>query len=641
MPQQQAGSPQSLTVFAKELGPWTPAIDSRRLDKPSIISGRNFKDEVDGPVSAWSNNIVNFNLWTEGERRKVSELRIVNDILYGMETGVWKINKVSGQMELLLPANITEPFWPWTIAYVGGVYYIAQYDIGLWQFDPILNTLAYIVTLSGTKCRYVAESAGRLIYFSDEDIWVSAQDDGTDFTPSLTTAAGAQPLSLIGGTAFRIEVLTDGFLVYTSEGILKATFVQAAYIFKYDPLKTHVKIFSPNGAVYIPKIGAVSLDASGFALTKEFDYQDRGVSQPWEPIMSAYLKASIIDGLDKTLYGTIQMYWSDAEQKLFVSFSSNTREGIMLTTFAWSFVTKRWMPMNHQHTGIFETYTATNNIYSCGFMATDGYMRAFTNSDRTQDLPPSPTSIVDYLFRTESQQQILAEINMSGTIYQLGTTDINGSDHNPNDYKDFIPTAGLFYINSESFSDTPVYDVSDPDMVLGGVILGGTFMDFYISGGIELYARGYVLPSIGLDSELIIGPYRFNDQTQPDETSAIGTVIMGLTPAANFTITEDWNILTGMEDWNALTGVEDWGSGNAVPNRFTLTLNSTNDGVNAGIQGPEELPVFNDLGSSLTYAPMGYSGIYHILTMDALEAGESFALKVVDLSGLLTGRLDA
>lgn len=632
---------QSLTVFAKELGPWTPDIDARRLEKPSIVSGRNFKDEPDGPISAWSSNVVNWNFWTEAERKKVTELRTDNDILYGMETGVWRINKVSGQMELLLPANVTEPFWPWTIALVGGLYYIAQYDIGLWQYDPTINSLAYITTLSGTKCRYVAECAGRLIYFSDHDIWVSALDNGTDFTPSLTTAAQAQPLSIIGGTPFRIEVLTDGFLVLTSNGILKATYTQAAYVFQYNPAKSHVKLFSPNGAMYVPKLGLITLDAAGFAITKNFNYQDEGVSQPWEILMGDYIKKNVLDGLDKSLRGTVQMYWSDAEQKLFISFSSNVREGVMITTFVWSFVTKKWMPMNHQHTGIFETYKAANNIFTCGYMATDGFMRAFSNADYSEDLPPSPTSMRDYLFRTEVQQQVIAEINASGVLYQLGTTDINGSDHNPNAYKDFIPTAGLFEINSTPYSDTLNDAANDPDMVIGGVILGGIFLNMDISGGVELFARGYSLPQIGIDSELVIGPYRFNDQVAAEETSAISEIIVGIAPATGFTVTEDWNLLSGTEDWNSLTGTEDWGAGSVNASRFDLTLRSSNDGVNAPYQGDEFLPIFQDKGSALYYSPIGYSGMYHYLTLDCMGPGESFSIKVVDLSGMLTGKLDA
>lgn len=636
------GQVQTLTVMAKELGPWSPDISARRFEKPSIVTGRNFKDEPDGPMSAWGSNIINFNFWGDTERQKVVELRITNDILYGTNSGVWRINKTSGVAEPILLVTVTRPFWPWTIAYVGGLYYIAQYDIGLWQFDPDNNTLAHVATLSSDVVRYVAESNGRLIYLSDTDIWVSSLDDGTDFTPSLTTAAGAQPLSLVGGIGYSIVSILDGFLVYTSNGILRASYTQAAYVFAYKPLKTHVRVWSPNATIYIPKVGSLSLDSSGFSITKETTYTDPGNSDAWEILMGDYVKKNILAFMDNTLDGTMQLYWSEAEQKLFVSFSSNDRQGLMITTFVWSAVVKKWMPMDHQHTGVFETYSAINNIYTCGYMATDGYMRAFNNADYSDDLPAYPYTIADLIYRTEMEEPILAEISTpGGSIFHLGTTDINISEANPNAYKNFVPVAGLFTINSEPFSNTNNDNSDDPDMVIGPVIVGGTYINMDISGGVELFAIGYSLPSIGLDSEISIGPYRFNDQIQPDESSALSTVLLELTATSTFTITEDWNILVGNEDWNALNGNEDWGAGTVVPNMFDLILRSSSDGINEPFQGDEDLVVFNDNGSLLDYRPYGTSGLYHGLRLVCSQPGQSYALKVIGLSGQLTGRVDA
>jgi hypothetical protein len=635
-------SPQSLNTFTRDLGPWTPDIDIRKNEKPAILAGTNFQDDIDGPASAWSSNFINWNFWELPSRAKICELKISNDILYGAQDGVWRINKISGVMELLLAVDVTNTFWPWTIAYVGGVYYIAQYDIGLWRYNPTENSLIHVTTPTGDTVRYVAESAGRLLYLSDAYVVISAQDDGTNLTPSLTTAAQAQPISLIGGTAFRIEVLADGFLVYTSNGIMKATYTQAAYVFRWDVLQSRVRLFSPNAAVYVPKVGAIALDNSGFSLTKEYNYTDGGNSQPWEVAMGDYLRTNLIQYLDKTKYGNISLYWSDAEQKLFVSFSTNALEGVMIYGFVWSAVTKRWGSFDHQNTGIFETYAAVNNQYTCGYMGTDGYMRAFSNTNLSQGLPDQTTSLIDYLYRIEDEAPILATVPSGTDVVELATTEILGSDNNPNAYSNFQTSSGLYEINSEVYSDTVNNSMNDPDMVIeDDLIIAGTYINMDISGVVELFAIIYQLPSIGLNSSLTIGPYRFSDQTAPDETSAVSGIVLGLTNTSSFIVREDWNVLSGNEDWNDGNGAEDWGSGNSIPNNFTLTLRNSDDAINAPIQGDENLEVFNDLGSALSYTPMGYSSIYHTLTLSAQEVGESFAVKTVDFTGLLTGRLDS
>lgn len=625
---------QVLNTFTKDLGPWVPDIDPRRNNGASILGGRNFQDTIDGPASAWSSNIINFNYWQEPSRKKITELKITNDILYGANDGVWKINKVSQVAELIISVTVTETYWPWSIAYVGGVYYIAQYNVGLWRFDPADNSVIKVTTPFGDNVSYVAESAGRLIYISPDYVGVSAQDDGTDLTPSLTTAAQAQPISLVGGLGLRIDVILDGFLVYTTNGIMKGTFTQAAFVFRFDVLKSGVRLFSPNAATYIPKLGSVSLDNSGLSLTAE---GDRG-SVPWEPVMGDFIHRNYIHKSDQTKYGNIQLYWSDAEQKLFVSICSSPLEGIMDKCFVWSAVTKRWSPFDHTNTGIFETYTPSDNLYICGYMGIDGYMRQFSNTNYSQGLPDDGYTINDLLYRAPNETEILT-VEISSTVIQVATTEILGSDANPIAYKNFTNSTGLYEINSEVFSDTNLNSQLDPDTVIDDPILIGSYIDVYVSGVVELFAVVYSLPAIDIESQLIIGPYRYSAQTDADETSMVSNLILGMPPVANFIVSEDWNNDGVSEDWNVLSGQEDWGSGNFTPNLFSLTLRSTNDGINPPLQGDEALEVFNDLGSALAYNPLGYSGIWHILILETVNPYDSFALKTADFTGMLTGKL--
>lgn len=629
-----------LNISARDLAPWQPDIDLRKSDKPQIISGRNFADLIDGPVSAFSSALVNYNFWDLATRGKVNGLVIADDVIYGTQTGLWKINKTTGLAELLLAITNTNAFWPWTAALVGGVYYFAQYNIGLWQYDPDAETLRKITTPVGDDVSYVNASYGRLIYLGPGIVGISNLDDGTDLTPSLATAAQAQTLGIVGGEGVRIESLDDGFLVFTTVGIIKANYVQTAYVFQFVALKTDVKLFTPNAGVFIPKLGVVTLDNTGFNLTQSYTYTEQGRPQPWEIEKSDYIKRNIINAMNQNLYGVILLYYSISLQMLFVCFSSNTQEGMFTSTFNYSIPSKRWGSFDVPHTGIFETYDATNNILTCSYMSVDGYMRAFSNTDFSEEPPATPEGIIDYLYRPEQTDEEVRIVDSGSGDVEVGFTSINGSDAIPTAYANYT-LSGLFYINSTPYSDTMNDDADDPAMdVTVTPIQGGTYINMDVSGGIEFYAIPYQLPQIGLDSNIVIGPFRFSDQQQADETSAVSTIMLGMVNASGFIVTEDWNTSTlPNEDWNALTGSEDWGANSTPPNVFDLVLSDTNDGFNTIFTGDETLPIFQDLGSSKLFKPLGYSAIWHNLTIYADDPGDAYALKIVDLTGMLTGLL--
>lgn len=633
------------TLLAKNLLPWTPDIDARRQDQPSIISGRNFRDRVDGPCSYWAHEFINDNLFDAANRIKITELTTIYGSLYGTPVGLYKIDPVTKLAQLLLgppTVTLTNTYWPWSRAYVGGVYYFAQYDIGLWQYDPVNDKLTKIATPAGDKIRYVAADHGRLIYFSDTVVANSALDDGTNLTPDLASGAGAQSLGIVGGTPYKIESLErDGFLVYMSEGILKGSFTTQAYVYTYEDKFLNVRTFSPNAQANIPGVGVVSLDGNGFWLTSDTNYTAFGKPQPWEEEKSDYIKNNILEDMDRTLNGTIQMYYSRALQCLFVSFSSNLLQGFFQTTFVWDKVSKRWSSFDQAHYGIFETYDATTNTYTCSFMDTNGYMQAFAETDFTEDYPDSPLSIWDYTFRPaqtdETAQVITIPTINAGKPVEYCSTEILFSDNNPNYYRNFT-VSGLYMINEEVYSDT-VSLGGDPatDPIVTPIVFQ-TEVDMYVSGFVELFAVPYLVPEISLDSNIVIGPWRYNDQKAfAEETSNVESILLGCQASNGFTIYEDWNLLNSTEDWNVLNGAEDWSSGSAIPNNYNLILISSSDSFTTPPQGYEYLPTFADFTSTKLYKPIGFDGLYHALVLDASQVGQSFNLKTIDMTLKYTG----
>lgn len=635
---------QRATLLTRLLDGWTPDIDDRRNEKPGIISGRNFRDTLDGPASAWANEYVNFNQFDSSSRAKITELRITRGFLYGTPTGVYKINTTSGMLEPLLTTpdiTVTQIYWPWTIAYVGGKYYLAQYDIGLWEYDDVNETLTKLSTPMGNNVRFITANHGRLVAFNATHVGYSSLDNGRDFVPSLSTGAGAQELSMVGGTPHRIENVTDGFLVFMTKGIMKGNWTTAAYVFTFTKHSESVKTFSPNANVNVPGLGVLALDSNGFWLTKEYNYETYGYPQPWDVEKSDYIKKNILIALDENLHGTILMYYSNALQMLFVAFASNLLQGLYQTTFCWDMVSKRWSSLDFPHYGILETYDALTNRYTCSYVDTDGFMHAFKDQNFSEDVPEYPTVMQDFVYRPQATDDIVRVVTDSarnaGVAFEQGNTEILVSNDNPLAYTNYT-ISSVYTINAEPFSDT-MNPEGDPDMDVSVVpIMGYTNMDMFSSGGIELYAVPQILPSKSLDSYIVLGFWRFNTQTNfAEEQSFIESLMLAINNVVGFEIYEDWNELTGSEDWNSLSGAEDWSFGSAFPNIFQVSLFTVNDGWSTPLQGEESLEVFNDMGTAKLYKPMGWNGIYHSIKISADNVSDCYNIKVVDITANLSG----
>lgn len=172
-------------------------------------------------------------------------------------------------------------------------------------------------------------------------------------------------------------------------------------------------------------------------------------------------------------------------------------------------------------------------------------------------------------------------------------------------------------------------------LVMRGItVLNGTY-----SGGNRYKADLFELPQSGLNSVIQLGPFRFAEQIQADETSLISTLIVGLSASADTILIEDYNFGNSIEDYNLGDSIEDYGANAVMSNNFDLILRDTDDGVNPILTGDENLEIMNNLGSSQIYAPNGFSSIWHNFIIKANEPKQFYAIKFLDVTGQLTGRV--
>lgn len=594
----------SLTVYAKQLGPFQPAIDARRAQQPEVIAGQNFLFDVDGPRSAFTTSFANWFHFDDVTRVNCQSFTLNSQQkIYGTPTGLWIIDPVSFIPRLILPVAVVNTHWPWTYAQVGNEHYFAQYNVGLFQLDLSTWTFKTIATPAAVK--FICATYGSLVCLSSTTVFWSALDDGTDFTPSLITGAGFQALAILSLNAYRVDPTDDGMIVATDLGFIKGEYVQANFVFRWYVISRDVKIFSPNAGVVIPDVGVLYIDAGGLHST------NGAKPQLWEPEMSDYMKNTFLNDMDKTKFGYVKLTYAAHLKALFVSFASNTREGAYQIAFPYKVVTGKWGEFSFPHSAILELDIPPYRLGVNGYFDNAGYMQYFTELPFTYALPPISYDLADYTWRLFSEPYMTIR---DGTFY--GSTDMPSSHDDP-----------ALWVSATL---TALHKISaTPNFTTGALDNGAMLV-------------GYVPPQIGANSFVHLGPFRFVEQKEADETSAISTLIIGTSAVASgLVITEDWLVDPGAEDWLDLINpdtFEDWGGDLRAQDSFDLDLMATDDGVNQQIQGLERLLPLENIGAEYQYSPAGFSSIFHRVHISALNPNQSFSIKFVNIAGHITGR---
>lgn len=594
----------SLAVYTKDLGAFRPAIDARRVQQPEVMGGQNFLFDVDGPRSAFTSTFANWFKFDDVAKANCQSFTLNGQQkIYGTPRGLYVIDPISFVPRLVLPVTVVNTYWPWSYAQIGNRHYFAQYNVGLFQLD--LSTWAFKTIATPATVKFICASYGSLICLSDTTVFWSALSNGEDFVPSLVTGAGFQALSILSNTAYRVDPTDDGLIVATDLGFIKGEFVQANFVFRWYVISRDVKIFSPNCGVVLPDVGVLYIDAGGMHLTNG--------AKPtlWEPEMSDYLKTAFLNDMDKTKLGCARLTYAANLKAVFASFAGNTREGNYQISFPYKVVTGKWGEFALPHSAILDIDIPPYKIDVNGYLDTTGYMRWFTELPFTSSIPAVGYDLADFTWRLFNEQNMVIR---DGTFY--GSTDLPTSNDSP-----AIWVSALY---------SALYQIAATPNFVTGILDAAAVL------------QGYIPPQIGANSYIDLGPFRFVEQKEADETSAISTLIVGTSAVASgLVITEDWLVDSGAEDWLDLINpdtFEDWGSDLRAQDSFHLDLMATDDGINQQVQGVERLLPIENPGAAYQYTPQGFSAIFHRIRVSALDPQQSFSVKFVNIAGHLTGR---
>lgn len=613
----------------KQVRGYTPALDRRQIPEPSVVDGKNFLIDAEGPYSAFGTRIPTYARLLD--TALAASFRVSGEQFYFVDNGVLQYDYTTALFyPVLVFASPSSDIFPWSHALVGGKHYFAKKGHDLIQYDPIARTWTELTTDVPPNPVAVTNSNDRLIVLGSDRVARSAISDGSDLTTSTVTGAGFQLLALIGGgDPLGVKRIPTGFLVFTTEGIMLAEAIDAVVPFRHRALDHDYRPISPFAIVEIEHVVVY--------MSKQGLYQTRGqIPQPFEEIMSEYFRRQVLNQIDLDDYGVIKLHYDSDRQWLIISQSGTEQPFKFSIAFVLYMPIRQWGIFSREHTNFIEILL-TDGIdegFNFGYLNEDGYFFKFTEDPFAETAPPSTyqylyySDILSEVTRIENGVYIAAS---SMVMFDMDLSKIqkgNGLYIHANE-ADFVP------VYSDLSTELAPMESTDADPIIAKSLMN-------MGSGVAML-RPSLWPRMqgSIDSYITVGTYRMSEQQKSDELSLVTQVMIGTDELSVNAASEDWLTISPniMEDWlNDDLIAEDWGSGVASGADFDVELLSTLDGEYQFNYPPEELTEYHEAQKS-RYYPANREGIYHLVTLRAQQESQSFHLKLQELSGMIVGNL--
>lgn len=650
-----------------------PAFDPRNVDQPHIIDGRNFALDTKGPYAAFGNRIANYQQLVDASI--VQTIRIEDDNLLFVNGAVFKFDTTTQHYVLQYLFDDAGDVWPWSVAFVGGLYYFCRKGVGVFEYDADTNTWTEITSYVPDDPRACCEAVGRLIIVGETQIAWSTRDDGSDLVPSLVTGAGFEFISgYISGTGLGVKTASDGFYTFTNKGFFKSeynfVFGTNSSPFRHYPLDGS-RTYAPLNQwclISIDDVQHVFLDKQGF-----FSLQKNTIT-PYTVGFSEWLRKSAFPNLDLTNTQLLRLTYSQKQNMIFLSVSDGAKDYLYGYAFAYYIPLEEWGRFDRVHYSIIETYYSTgpNSGYAAGYIDGDGLTRRFVIDPFNEINPADAGETWDVFYwtpisnppmwtDTNGQLHGISEFHMSSYPF---TTVMNLAAGNYEivtltfDTEPAIPTqiaydddeVVIWQTQGNEDFNTSVLPNEDWNALTGTDDYGtstGADSEFFTLGAeggswAEIkYPIAYQAVSDPLNSWIRVGMASLTDNSNPDLMSRITDVVMGF-DSADANPTNDDYLDTNYSpdvvlDWNAGSGGEDWGTSVFEMLDFNFTVYGTlDDGTNIFMQAD---PVLYKDGGAMREYKCDVNGLYHFFELRAEEVNQSFHLHLLRYGNMLSGRL--
>lgn len=649
-----------------------PAVDAVQPQAPFVVNGANFMLDVQGPYSTFYSRIMTYAQLAIPAGSFT--FRTQNDLIIATTGCILRYDSTTMRYYPVYTFNDPGIIWPWSFANIDNKYYLTKKGIGgVLQYDALANSWTLLTSFMPTGVVGLCSAYGRLIVLGDSDVAWSAQDDGTNMVPDLTSGAGFQGTSLVGGAGYPIAVLetTDGFITYTAKGCMKSTFVNAVGTpWQHTVLTKNYMPLSPFLAVQTADLEHIILDRKGLFSTNGAQFQ------PYAPMFSEYLQKTLLKNLGPIVnYPVLQLYWYDSAKFLFLSVASQASPQLFSKAFVYYSNVDGWGSFDQFHYGFGElNNTSSPNIgYNFGYLDTFGYYRLFIDDAIIEAKPDKnayyfyqpvfdlPVTVINngsgalsYIANsmvhiTEIDESILTHV--SGGMYALSALAVGPEPVNYNPGPDFSA-----FTTSATYEDWKLIPdgIADEDYSLEVdqiIDWGGTDYGIAASSTLSMASEVDEVTSMSVplvisapSSFVEIGLLKIIDGTRSDQLSMVTDVTVQCDQYPGFPVFDDYMLgytpdIT--EDWNTIpnnTADENWGNQSPYLVAFTASVISTIDGNSVFENNSFPLTLERFQGEHRYYSCMSI-GPYHKFRFDANQVGQSYHVKLLDITGTLAGNI--
>ena len=566
-----------------------PGLDTKQPNDLFCADGKNFLIDAQGPYAAFGSKFAAYA--QVYNPRNLYAFEVGGDIFILTEKEVIKYDQSSQLFVPILSFTLTnsDPY-PWSVALVGGIYYFARKGSSVLSYTVTTEIWKTITNNVPNNPHAVTQSNGRLVILGEQIVAWSAISNGEDLAPNADKGVGVQSLALIGfGDPLGVYEIGQGFVTYTSEGVMLSESVQTQFSYRHQQLQSEHVPLGPFAIASVGKFRHVMLTSRGL-------FQVSGLQpEEFQPLFNEYLRRQLFPVLDLNLPEIARVTFDNDRELLFISLGANEEPFIYTEAWVYYFPTEQWGKFNRTHLAFGAVNLLENTIYNLGYVCPDGCLHQFEPFPQVEQAPDRSEyyhyhSVTDYPARYED----------GGIVFPTLMT-VTGFDENP-----FTPNSGL-YLN---------YDPYTP-----------------------------YIPELGpIDSFVKIGTFKMPDENVVDTYNLITDIVIGTATQVDGQEFVDWQAIVSdiFEDWEIATGNEDWGDGVFSSVSYTAKLIGTMDGENAYAAQDLEL-ISRALAANTTlvgYFDAGLTyGKYYFLTISAELIGESYHIKMLAANPKVIGRL--
>lgn len=681
MPVIRASNQASTTFQGVDFKGLLYAIDARSVDKPFVIDGRNFLVDAKGPYAAFANRIACYTPLYQPKNGRT--FRVLTDSYTCVPGAILKFDTATSRYYPAYTFIDDGSQWPWSFATCGGNYFFCRKGLGVLMYTPGTGVWTLLQTGVPNDPRCITQSFGRLIIVGvSQTVW-SALDDGTNFIPSETTGAGFQGHTIVSGVAEGLicKQINDGVLIYTDNGCYKG---QLSLIgtspFRWFTVDRSRIPINPFCFADIDDTTHVVLDAKGMYQTSD------GTFAEFDAIMSEYLRTQQFPNHDLTgaINNNFRLAYDEVKKLFFIHIARDSIAPLYDFALVKYIPKDEWGRFDYQHyfTGEISYTGGPEKGFNSGFIDQFGYFRRFI-ADSFAEAPPSSDAVIVYTptfeiptrqqniqdgqsvwvcaselhITTESEALFQNNLNPQPGVYTIDT--FNFPDPDPADTIPVPEVAITVDVEFDDWStDTPdttedwatIADgTADEDWQSNGAIgvFVGSEMDLSTAAIIQ-FPRPYIAQTIAMNSWIRVGMIRFEEAQYNDEIGCVTDITVGCDAVPGQPVYDDYMVDNSggfdiIDDWAIGSGTEDWGVNINLTTSFDLDITGYMDDAQTIFQDDAPVLAQYSTGPAVFGGSQFFvcecNGLYHAVQISANKPGQTFHLKLLELSGFMAGRL--